>query len=651
LLQLSAIPAFRPLSGGAAGLRAMAEDGSRRPGPPPSGRPLELPPAREEASKGEQERYLAWSRSAGVWVPAIVMGLEYERVGGVEKKWYVVRYDVPGVGSCQKRLLRDSDQLMTVRSGHSTQDGDKSSRGTDSKQSVRQGTSLSSMSTVDTRTSVKRCGAKERGSTPRHAGITSGRAVPRLMVNSIAAMQRPVPSAAGTNADEPHGRRRAEARATERGFSGSAAEDESEDALSFEGFVAQGKLCVSSAPSRWSQAATYLPEDAAEDDWNERCVLLGARAGKRAPEVHPAGREIDPGRTAKAATPRAKARGVTPPPDWNASDTSGRRRPARVGAGGWSEPKTHAADVEPRGKRPDDEASDLTAPGNIERFRLKRKIGSGSFSSVYRCVDSRTGEDLAIKLEPSDSQKPQLVEEARKYKVLAGGQWVPRMHWFGSAQGYNVLVMDLLGRSLGSLLETCGGRFSLGTALTVTIQVLNCLEYIHSRDLIHRDIKPQNFAVGRGAEANLVRAIDFGLARRYRSGERHRPRANINGFVGTARYASVGAHRFEEQSRRDDVQALGFLLVYFLRGELPWQGLPPGLSKIERHKSLAAMKSETSFEALCAGFPREVVTYLGTCAGLEFTQQPDYDNLRELLLKPIVREGLGSQHFDWAQSR
>jgi len=283
------------------------------------------------------------------------------------------------------------------------------------------------------------------------------------------------------------------------------------------------------------------------------------------------------------------------------------------------------------------------------KFRLGRKIGSGSFGEVYIGTNVQSGAEVAIKLESIKSRHPHLLYESKVYKLLAGGVGVPNVHWYGVEGDYNVMVIDLLGPSLEDLFSFCSRKFSLKTVLMLADQMINRVEYLHAKNFIHRDIKPDNFLIGLGKKANQVQIIDFGLAKKYRDPktQQHIPYREGKNLTGTARYASVNTHLGMEQSRRDDLEAIGNVLMYFNRGSLPWQGLRAN-SKKEKYDKIMEKKISTPVEVLCEDFPCEFATYLNYCRSLRFEDRPDYAYLRRLLKDPFFREGY--QHdflFDW----
>lgn len=286
------------------------------------------------------------------------------------------------------------------------------------------------------------------------------------------------------------------------------------------------------------------------------------------------------------------------------------------------------------------------------QFRLGRRIGSGSFGSVYAARHDGSGQEVAVKLEPSSAKYPQLSHEARVYEVLSDhGAVVPRIHWYGSDGDHQALVMDLLGPSLLDLHERCGGAFSLETSVALTEQIISRLEELHSAGLLHRDIKPDNFCMGQEASSTerAVYALDFGCAKRYRDPQslRHIPEEQGKRMIGTARYASLRAHLGQQLSRRDDLESVGYLLVWFLKGRLPWQGLDAASTE-ERMAKIAAMKSSLAAAALCEGLPREIEGYVAYCRGLRFEEQPDYARLRSTLRAALGHESAGlPPRLDW----
>jgi len=197
----------------------------------------------------------------------------------------------------------------------------------------------------------------------------------------------------------------------------------------------------------------------------------------------------------------------------------------------------------------------------------------------------------------------------------------------------------------------CGRKFSIKTVCMAARQMISRVQTIHEKNLIYRDIKPDNFLIGRpGTKAsNVIHVVDFGMAKQYRDPKtkQHIPYRERKSLSGTARYMSINTHLGREQSRRDDLEALGHVFMYFLRGSLPWQGLKAATNK-QKYEKIGEKKQTTPIKELCDGYPEEFGIYLNYVRKLGFEETPDYDFLRDLFAKMMKNNGdMDDGVFDW----
>lgn len=271
-------------------------------------------------------------------------------------------------------------------------------------------------------------------------------------------------------------------------------------------------------------------------------------------------------------------------------------------------------------------------------FSLDNMIGCGSFAYVFMGSKKTTGQKVAIKIERRDAKFPQLIHEARVYKRLAGkdSKMLPNMYWHGSMGNFNLMVMQLLGPSLEDIFVSHGREFSLRSIAKLGLRILSCIEFVHSKGFIHRDVKPENLLFNMG-DLDKVHLIDFGLAKKYRSSktkEHYAAKESTEGraFIGDHTFASLNTYRGQTQSRRDDLESLVFTLLYLSAGSLPWVGQKPAITQ-----ELKAFDRVTPF---C---PQYLCPFFRHVRELSFEEEPNYSLLRSLLRR------LRSDAFEAAQ--
>ena len=285
----------------------------------------------------------------------------------------------------------------------------------------------------------------------------------------------------------------------------------------------------------------------------------------------------------------------------------------------------------------------------FSKYLIRKKIGKGYFGTVYQGINTSNNEKIALKVEKREKNEPGTLENESLRLVYLQGEGIPCVYCYGNNLVDNLLVEELLGKSLEDIFNAYGKPFSLKTVCVLGIEMIKRIQYIHSKYYIHRDIKPDNFMTGRGQNEKKIYIIDFGLAKKYYSVSRAQHIKFVTGkhLIGTARYCGRNAHRGYEQGRRDDIESIGYVLMYFLLGVLPWQGLKA--RKNEDHfEKIAQKKYTTSFEELTAGQPEEFLNYFKHADKLEFEDQPNYVYLIGLFQSVIDKYCSDCLYdFDW----
>ena len=282
----------------------------------------------------------------------------------------------------------------------------------------------------------------------------------------------------------------------------------------------------------------------------------------------------------------------------------------------------------------------------FKKYQCIKKLGKGSFGCIYEAIYNN--DHFALKFENIEKNANLLESEASIMNYLKGPN-IPFVKSYGTSGNYNILIMQLMGKSLEELFKE-KKMFSLKTVCLLGYQMITILEYIHNKHIIHRDIKPDNFVMGLNDLSKILYLLDFGLAKKYRSNVTlvQYPLINKKKLTGTPRYASINALRGFEQSRRDDLESVGYVLMYFLRGGLPWQGMH-GKNKEDRYKNILQKKIDTSPYDLCKGFPEEFAKYIEYTRNMEYIEQPKYDTLREYFINIIQRENEDFDYiYDWS---
>ena len=263
------------------------------------------------------------------------------------------------------------------------------------------------------------------------------------------------------------------------------------------------------------------------------------------------------------------------------------------------------------------------------RYQVFEEVGSGGFGTVKRAIDLESKLEVAIKFEEKRMAKRLVLQtETEAIRHLQGGPGIPKLYASGHTDSFAYMVEELLGPNLSKLYKGKNGKASHSIAGKSGVQMLTTMEFVHKHGYIHRDIKPQNFCAGLH-DSETVFLMDFGLAKKYIDTQVgvHAPYREGRAFVGTASYASLNCHLGIRQSRRDDLESLLLVLLYLIKGKLPWQTLKYK-GKTDKQIQIRMQKILIPVEELCAAVPLAFLESFKYVRSLTYEEKPDYGRLR-----------------------
>ena len=281
-----------------------------------------------------------------------------------------------------------------------------------------------------------------------------------------------------------------------------------------------------------------------------------------------------------------------------------------------------------------------------DNYLIIKKIGAGSFGEVFLAQNTKNGHYVAAKIEEK-ARVPRIYNEYKIYCYLHKKNFdkgLPKIYDFLGTADYNIMFMQLLGPSLEDLFNQSNRGFKFHTVANIALNLITLLEKLHNAEFIHRDIKPNNFLVDKDNQRTIY-IMDFGLSKKYIIDNKHIKYRDKRSLIGTARYASINMHMGIEPTRRDDLESLGYMLIYFIKGSLPWQGIKrkPGNNNLE---SIGECKICTSIDTLCENLPSCFKEYITYTRSLKYDETPNYEYLRNIFSNKINEIGI-TTCYEW----
>ena len=284
---------------------------------------------------------------------------------------------------------------------------------------------------------------------------------------------------------------------------------------------------------------------------------------------------------------------------------------------------------------------------------LNKKMGNGSFGQIYQCLNKKTNEILACKIESINELKPQLYHESKIMFLLKNCLGFPTCYDFIITGQDKILIMDYLGPNLETIMKKLPNndpikKFSIKTSLMIMIQCIERLKTLHEKGIIHRDIKPENFVIGPKNKERLIYLIDFGLSKKI-SNDKKLPLIKVDrNIIGTMRYISMNTHKGYEQGKRDDLESLFYIIIYFIKGELPWQNIK-SKTKSEKYSKIYEIKKKvTDNKELVEGLPIEMEKILEYILELDYFEKPNYLMIIKTIEMVLDKLNLSNDlQFDW----